>query len=74
MPLEEYRKRRERWLLIKHRDEHADASWDIERPELARSVLTGRTLQEVHEGRPGTTSSLRGAIRRAGKKQANERS
>jgi hypothetical protein len=31
------------WLLIKHRDEHADPSWHIERRELDRSVLTGRT-------------------------------
>src|SRR4030088_530579 len=41
----------ERWLLIKHRDEHADPSWDIETPELNRSVLTGRTLNEIAEGR-----------------------
>ena len=42
-----------RWLLIKHRDEHVDASWDIESPECDRSVLTGHTLQEIEEGRPG---------------------
>jgi bifunctional non-homologous end joining protein LigD len=42
---------REHWLLIKHRDEHADPSWDIESPELDRSVLTGRTLKEIEEGR-----------------------
>jgi bifunctional non-homologous end joining protein LigD len=39
------------WLLIKHRDEHADSSWDIEAPALTRSVLTGRTLKEMAEGR-----------------------
>lgn len=44
---------RNRWLLIKHRDEHSDPSWDIEKPELDRSVLTGRTLKEIAEGRPG---------------------
>jgi bifunctional non-homologous end joining protein LigD len=42
-----------RWLLIKHRDEYVDASWDIESSKLDRSVLTGRTLQEIAEGRPG---------------------
>ena len=44
--------RRNRWLLVKHRDEYADGSWDIESPELDRSILTGRTLKEIQEGRP----------------------
>jgi bifunctional non-homologous end joining protein LigD len=44
---------RKRWLLIKHRDEHADPSWDIESPELDRSVLTGRTMKEIEEALPG---------------------
>src|SRR5258705_7668866 len=35
------------WLLIKHRDEHADSSWNIEAPSLSRSVLTGRTVKEI---------------------------
>jgi bifunctional non-homologous end joining protein LigD len=53
-----------RWLLIKYRDAYADPSWDIERPELDRSVLTGRTFQEIAEGRPArqgvsSTSSKR---------------
>jgi bifunctional non-homologous end joining protein LigD len=39
----------ERWLVIKHRDEHADPSWDVESPELDYSVLTGRTLKEIEE-------------------------
>jgi DNA ligase D-like protein (predicted 3'-phosphoesterase) len=43
---------RKRWLLVKHRDEFADPSWDVERPELNRSVLTGRTLNEIAESRP----------------------
>jgi len=38
-----------RWLLIKRRDEYA---WQIEDPALDRSVLTGRTLKEIEEGRP----------------------
>jgi bifunctional non-homologous end joining protein LigD len=43
---------RKHWLLIKHRDEHVDAVWDIERPELDRSVLTGRTLREIEPDQP----------------------
>jgi bifunctional non-homologous end joining protein LigD len=38
---------KERWLLIKHRDEYADPSWDGESPRLDRSVLTGRSLEEI---------------------------
>jgi bifunctional non-homologous end joining protein LigD len=43
---------KEHWLLIKHRDEHADPEWDIEEPRLDRSVLTGRSLKEIASGRP----------------------
>jgi bifunctional non-homologous end joining protein LigD len=43
---------KERWLLIKHRDEHADPSWNIESSRLGRSVLTGRSLKEIEGGRP----------------------
>jgi bifunctional non-homologous end joining protein LigD len=43
---------RKRWLLVKHRDEYADPSWEIDSPELDRSVLTGRTLKEIEEGFP----------------------
>jgi bifunctional non-homologous end joining protein LigD len=39
-----------RWLLVKQRDDHADPSWDVERPELDFSVLTGRTLKEIEAG------------------------
>jgi bifunctional non-homologous end joining protein LigD len=45
-----------RWLLVKHRDEHADPSWNIESPELDRSVLTSRTLQEIAAGAPAQRS------------------
>ena len=41
-----------RWLLVKHRDEHADPSWNIASPELDHSVLTGRRLKDIEEGRP----------------------
>jgi ATP-dependent DNA ligase len=40
---------REWWLLVKHRDEHAEPSWNVENPELDYSVLTGRTLKEIQE-------------------------
>jgi bifunctional non-homologous end joining protein LigD len=63
---------KERWLLIKHRDEHADPSWDIDSPELDRSVLTGRTLKEIEKDRAekhrlGRSSGRRKA--RLGQKQ-----
>jgi bifunctional non-homologous end joining protein LigD len=41
---------KERWLLIKHRDEYADPSWDIGSPRLDRSVLTGRSMKEIESG------------------------
>jgi bifunctional non-homologous end joining protein LigD len=43
---------KERWLLVKHRDEYADPSWDIESPHLDRSALTGRSLKEIENDRP----------------------
>jgi bifunctional non-homologous end joining protein LigD len=45
-----------RWLLIKRRDDYADPSWRIEDPALDRSVKTGRTLQEIKQGRPAKPS------------------
>ena len=44
--------RQERWLLIKRRDQFADSSWHIDDPALDYSVQTGRTLQQIAEGRP----------------------
>ena len=44
--------RRDYWLLIKSRDEYADPSWDIETPRFNYSVLTGRTLEEIRDGKP----------------------
>lgn len=38
------------WLLIKKRDEHAQLNWDVEAH--ARSVLTGRTQEEIAAGLP----------------------
>lgn len=39
-----------RWLLIKRKDEHASRSWDPEHEPVSRSVLTGRTLEEIQGG------------------------
>ena len=43
---------RERWLLIKRRDEYADRSWNNDDPCLDYSVLTGRTLKQIERGKP----------------------
>jgi bifunctional non-homologous end joining protein LigD len=40
------------WLLIKHRDSFADAKWDAE--QHAESVVSGRTLEDIAEGRPAS--------------------
>ena len=38
---------RDNWLLMKQHDAYADPSWNIERPTLDRSVLTGRTMATI---------------------------
>jgi bifunctional non-homologous end joining protein LigD len=55
------------WLLIKHRDSFADDKWDAE--QHAESVVSGRTLEDIAEGRPASRerrvvdpSELRGAV------------
>jgi bifunctional non-homologous end joining protein LigD len=45
-------KNKNEWLLIKHRDSFADPDWDAE--QHAESVITGRTLEDIAEGRPGS--------------------
>ncbi len=40
------------WLLIKHRDAFVDTKWDVE--QYAESVVSGRTLEDIREGRPAT--------------------
>ena len=44
--------RRDYWLFIKGRDEYADPSWNIESRRLEYSVLTGRSLKEIKDGKP----------------------
>jgi bifunctional non-homologous end joining protein LigD len=41
-----------RWLLIKRKDKGAIRPWDPEDDAMSRSVLTGRTLEEIQSGRP----------------------
>jgi bifunctional non-homologous end joining protein LigD len=36
-----------RWLLIKRKDQWANSQWKAEAPPVVRSVLTGRTLEEI---------------------------
>jgi bifunctional non-homologous end joining protein LigD len=43
--------RRDHWLLIKSRDEYADLKWDIESLRFDQSVLTGRSLKEIKDGK-----------------------
>ena len=59
-------KEKKEWLLIKHRDEFVDTQWDAE--QHSRSVVSGRTLEDVKLGRAASTpadenkiSSLPGA-------------
>lgn len=56
------------WLLIKKKDEHARPGWDIDR--YARSVITGRTQEEIastvdapaFDGDPDDPAAVPGAI------------
>lgn len=41
---------KERWLLVKQRDEYADPSWNVDDPGFDRSVLTGRSMKEIESG------------------------
>jgi bifunctional non-homologous end joining protein LigD len=38
---------KERWIVIKQRDEYADPAWNIEQPRLNRSVHSGLTLKQL---------------------------
>ncbi len=51
----------EEWLLIKHRDDHADIDWDIDAH--SESVASGRTLSEVRQGYPvAETAGAKGPV------------
>jgi bifunctional non-homologous end joining protein LigD len=61
-------KAKNEWLLIKHRDSFIDPNWDADKH--AESVLTGRTVEDIKEGReasgrPRNTdpSELTGAVK-----------
>ena len=64
------------WLLIKHRDAFVDAKWDVE--QHAESVVSGRTVEDIREGRPASRerrvidpSALPGAVETAMPKMPN---
>jgi bifunctional non-homologous end joining protein LigD len=40
-----------RWLLIKQRDVYAKSPWDPDSTSRSRSVLSGRTLAEIEQGK-----------------------
>jgi bifunctional non-homologous end joining protein LigD len=46
---------KQRWLLIKERDQYADPTWNIDSAALDHSVLTGRTLSDISKGLPAKT-------------------
>lgn len=57
----------EDWLMIKHRDGTERKDFDV--LALDRSVKTGRTIEDVREGRPGNllrAEDVPGAVRRNG--------
>lgn len=41
--------RRANWLLVKHRDHYADATWNVEAPALSRSVVSGLSLEQIEQ-------------------------
>lgn len=55
---------RAQWLLIKHRDEHADADYDVV-DDVQTSVTTGRTMEEIASGRRRVWNSNRAPTTRA---------
>src|SRR6202011_2913963 len=50
------------WLIIKKKDDEAQPGWNIE--EYARSVLTGRTQQEIAQDLPGVEEAVKTKRRR----------
>jgi bifunctional non-homologous end joining protein LigD len=58
---------RAQWLLIKHRDEHADPDYDVV-ADVQTSVTTGRTMEEIASGRKRVWNSNRAAAAPARKK------
>jgi bifunctional non-homologous end joining protein LigD len=52
------RSRQGQWLLIKHRDEHADPDLDPTAAYLT-SAQSGRTMEEIAEGRPAKRARKR---------------
>ncbi|MBA3558671.1 MAG: DNA ligase D [Gemmatimonadaceae bacterium] len=50
------------WLLLKHRDDHANSDSDITESETT-SITTGRTMDEIAEGKPSRKQKRRPSTR-----------
>ena len=53
------RSQKERWILVKQRDEYADPAWNIESVRFERSVLSGRRMMDIEIGDERKTARLR---------------
>jgi bifunctional non-homologous end joining protein LigD len=53
------RTQKERWILVKQRDQYADPAWDIESVRFERSVLSGRRMMDIEIGDGRKTARLR---------------
>src|ERR1043166_3177610 len=47
------------WLLIKHRDEHADPLWNVD--DHGQSAVSGRPIPTTHEGKQKEQRSVQGS-------------
>jgi bifunctional non-homologous end joining protein LigD len=54
---------RAQWLLIKHRDEHADPAYDVT-DEVTTSVKSGRTMEEIASGASRVWNSNRAGTKK----------
>jgi bifunctional non-homologous end joining protein LigD len=60
------------WLLIKHRDEHAEEGSDVVADNMT-SITTGRTMEEIAGGRSRVWQSNRGETKSRGRTRTSPR-